>query len=76
LNDEAQNETWNLIRLAWSSVAVFAIAPMQDILNLGVSARMNVPGSVEGNWAWKMNQRSLKGETSDHLAEITQLYGR
>ena len=33
-----------LIRLAWSSKAALAIAPLQDILNLGAESRMNVPG--------------------------------
>ena len=41
---------WELIRLAWSSVAALAMAPLQDLLDLGAEARMNLTGSVEGNW--------------------------
>ncbi|MBV8133456.1 MAG: 4-alpha-glucanotransferase, partial [Alphaproteobacteria bacterium] len=42
-----------LINLAWSSVAALAIAPLQDLLNLGNDARMNLPGRAEGNWRWR-----------------------
>jgi len=38
-----------LMRLAWSSPAVLAIAPLQDLLNLDSEARMNVPGRADGN---------------------------
>ena len=38
------------MELAWSSVATLALAPFQDVLNLGAEARMNVPGSPDGNW--------------------------
>src|SRR5262249_19599401 len=47
---EAADVAWELIRLAWSSPAVLAVAPLQDLLNLGSEARMNRPGSAEGNW--------------------------
>src|SRR5262249_14456555 len=42
-----------LIESAWSSAAALAIAPLQDLLNLGSEARMNVPGRAEGNWSWR-----------------------
>ncbi|HVT79131.1 MAG TPA: 4-alpha-glucanotransferase [Phycisphaerae bacterium] len=42
-----------MLRLAWTSVADTAIAPMQDLLGLGGSARMNYPGRPAGNWAWR-----------------------
>ena len=38
-----------LINLAWSSAAALAMAPLQDLLNLGNDARMNLPGRAEGN---------------------------
>ncbi len=43
-----------LIELTLSSNAYLAIIPMQDLLGLDSRARMNVPGTVEGNWAWRM----------------------
>src|SRR4029450_1029405 len=42
-----------LLQLAWFSKAALAIAPLQDVLNLGKDARMNRPGSAAGNWRWR-----------------------
>ena len=38
----------------WGSRAMFALAPMQDLLRLGSSARMNVPGTTDANWQWRL----------------------
>ena len=66
---------WDLIRAAWRSVAKWAIAPVQDVLGLGNEARMNYPGRMSGNWAWRMVGR-LPRETLARLAEFNALYGR
>ncbi|MCM1321311.1 MAG: 4-alpha-glucanotransferase [Bacteroides sp.] len=50
-----------LIRLAFSSVAEFAIIPLQDIYGIGSSARMNTPSTVSGNWQWRMDADMLPG---------------
>jgi 4-alpha-glucanotransferase len=47
-----------LMHLAWESVAAIAIAPLQDLLNLGTEARMNVPGRADGNWRWRCTEES------------------
>src|SRR5206468_10124196 len=47
---ESREAAPELMRLAWSSPAALAIAPLQDLLNLGGRARMNVPGQAGGNW--------------------------
>ena len=52
--------SWDLIRLAWASVADLAIAPLQDVLDLGTEARMNLPGTAEGNWKWRMPETGLE----------------
>ena len=44
---------WELIELALSSRADLAIVQAQDVLGLGSEARMNMPGTSEGNWAWR-----------------------
>ena len=65
----------SLIRLAWESVAELAIAPAQDVLGLGSEARMNVPGSANGNWNWRLREApSLKH--AEELRSLTELYGR
>jgi 4-alpha-glucanotransferase len=66
----------DLIRLAWASVADTAIAPLQDILNLGGEARMNTPGRAMGNWAWRFRSEQLNDGTVRGLRELTELFGR
>jgi len=67
---------WEMIRLAWRSVAVMALAQTQDVLGLDNSGRMNVPGSLGGNWSWRMLPGALNEEIAARLAEMTELYGR
>ena len=67
---------WDLIRLAWSSAADYAIAPLQDILNLGTEARMNLPGRPAGNWSWRYQAHQLTAAHLGRLAEMTSIYGR
>lgn len=67
---------WDLLRVAWASVAVFAIAPMQDVLALGGWARMNYPSRPDGNWAWRMESGAFSAEAISRLREWNYLYGR
>jgi 4-alpha-glucanotransferase len=67
---------WDLTRLAWASVADYAVAPLQDLLNLGTEARMNLPGQAEGNWRWRFRPDMLTPALLERLAELTQLYNR
>ncbi len=67
---------WDLIRAAWSSVAVFALAPLQDLLGLGNEARMNYPSKLGGNWIWRMSPRSLTDSLQARLTDINRLYSR
>ena len=67
---------WSLIQLAWSSMAALAIAPLQDLLNLGAEARMNVPGRTDGNWAWRCTEELLTGPYLQSLAELTSSTNR
>jgi len=61
-----------LIDLAWSSAAGLAIAPLQDILNLGAESRMNVPGRPGGNWRWRSTEEMLSTTAFEWLSELTQ----
>src|SRR4029453_5316715 len=60
-----------LMRLAWSSEAVLAMAPLQDLLNLGKEARMNVPGRAAGNWRWRFTANILSASAFEWLRDIT-----
>ena len=65
-----------LIRAAWSSIAALAIAPVQDVLNLGREARMNVPGHAEGNWRWRCPENIFSSPAFRWLQELTESTGR
>jgi 4-alpha-glucanotransferase len=62
-----------LLSLAWSSPSALAIAPLQDLLNLGSDARMNVPGRPEGNWRWRCTDDMLaaSGPAFQRLRTLT-----
>jgi 4-alpha-glucanotransferase len=61
-----------LMRLAWSSPAALAIAPLQDLLNLGSEARMNVPGRADGNWRWRVREGMLSSQAFEWLRDLTE----
>jgi 4-alpha-glucanotransferase len=76
LGRDGSDIAWDLLRLAWSSVATVAIAPLQDVLRRGGEARMNVPGKADGNWAWRYRAGDLHEGLAAGLAEFTHTYGR
>lgn len=67
---------WDLIRLAWLSVADVAMVPLQDVLGLDTSARMNRPGTAVGNWEWRYLEEWLTPQVIKKLALLTEIYGR
>ncbi|MCI0464727.1 MAG: 4-alpha-glucanotransferase [Gemmataceae bacterium] len=76
LGRDASDVSWDLIRLAWASVADWALAPLQDVLNLGTEARMNYPGRPSGNWGWRFTHGQLHPGVIERLADLTHLYAR
>jgi 4-alpha-glucanotransferase len=73
---DGSDVAWDLIRLAWASVADYALAPLQDVLNLGTEARMNLPGRPWGNWRWRYTPEMLSGAVWDRLTDLTEVYAR
>jgi len=67
---------WDMLRLAFSSVAHTAIVPLQDVLGLGSEGRMNFPGKPDGNWSWRFLPGKLNGEIRNRLSELIWIYGR
>ena len=61
-----------LVELAWNSVAALAVAPLQDVLDLGVGSRMNVPGRADGNWRWRFTEELLSTTAFEWLGELTE----
>ena len=76
LNSDGNDFAWDLIRAVWSSVAVYAIAPMQDVLSLGTEARMNYPSRLGGNWEWRMQKEDMSPALAERLREFNELYLR
>jgi 4-alpha-glucanotransferase len=76
LDRDAREIAWDLIRLAWSSPAALAIAPLQDLLSLGAEARMNVPGRAEGNWNWRCTEELLSAADFHWLRDLTRSSNR
>jgi 4-alpha-glucanotransferase len=69
---ETADVATGLIRLAWSSIAALAVTPLQDLLNLGNEARMNVPGRAAGNWRWRATEDMLHAPAFDWLRDLTK----
>jgi 4-alpha-glucanotransferase len=73
---EASEAAWELIRLIWESRANLALAPLQDLLNLGADARMNWPGRPLDNWQWRATPEQLASPAFERLRELTERAGR
>ena len=76
LGVDGSDFAWDLIRAVWKSVAVFAIAPMQDVLGLGGEARMNFPSKLGGNWEWRMNENDLREDQAAGLRDLNWMSNR
>jgi 4-alpha-glucanotransferase len=76
LGCDGSDIAWNLIRLALSSVADTAIIPMQDVLNLPNTCRMNRPGLGEGQWLWRLTREQLTDAPWGSLSDLVYLYSR
>jgi 4-alpha-glucanotransferase len=67
---------WDMIRLVYGSVADTAIIPLQDALDLGPEARMNLPGRPSGNWGWRVLESQLSAEVAARLRDLAWIYER
>ena len=76
LGRAVSDPAWDLLRMAWSSVASLAVAPLQDVLSLGNEARMNTPGVAAGNWRWRFRVDQFRSDLISRLGDLTTLYNR
>ena len=67
---------WSAIKSVWASPANITMTTMQDVLSLGADARMNVPSTLGGNWAWRVRKEGVNPEVARMLREITETYKR
>jgi len=66
----AETIHWDMIRLAYATPSVMAVAPMQDYLGLGSSARLNTPGTTRNNWRWRLQAHELAPAVVERVAEM------
>ncbi len=67
---------WDMIREAYRSVADLCIVPLTDYLTKGKEARINMPGSGEGNWEWRLVPNFLSDDLARSIRSMTEIYGR
>ncbi len=76
LGSDGKDIVGDLVRAALASVASMAVIPLQDILKLGSSGRMNVPGTPRDNWSWRFLADDIREEHRTWLHDMTEMYGR
>jgi len=76
LKTDGKEIHWDMIKTALSSKANTVIIPLQDILGLDSSARMNVPGTVSGNWRWRFDWTMLTKEKMHRMKNLTTKFNR
>lgn len=75
LNEE-EGPIWGMVREGASSPAVMFFAQMQDYLELGSESRVNTPGTMVGNWCWRLRKGQVTPELAQRIHDVTRLYGR
>ena len=79
LNVDGSAPSWDMLRLAYRTVAPLVVVPAQDLLGLGSEARLNEPGFAMGNWKWRLTRDQLDrlgAESTSYLAEQAKITGR
>ena len=74
--ETAKKVAEKLVEMVYASEARLAIVPAQDILALNGRHRMNLPGTPEGNWSWRIKAGKLDEKVAERLAALVKKYGR
>jgi 4-alpha-glucanotransferase len=72
LGGDGSDIHWRFIELAAGSGSALAISALQDVLGLGAEGRMNVPGTIDGNWQWRYQAGDITSDMLDRLRAITR----
>jgi len=76
LQTDGSSISWEMMEAAWRSKAILAVAPMQDLLELDSSARMNTPASMGTNWQWRLLPENLSIDLARKIRDLTWKYKR
>ncbi|NOY55333.1 MAG: 4-alpha-glucanotransferase [Actinobacteria bacterium] len=63
---------WDIMWAVWKSRSVFALAPLQDLLDLPTEARMNRPGTTSGNWQWRATAGAVDTEVRQRMQALNR----
>ena len=78
MNVSGDDPAWDLIRLLYSSVALYAIVPIQDLMSLDSNSRMNFPGQALGNWQFRFSREMIFSDANikNRLVYLCNLFDR
>ena len=76
IGNHKRNIAREMIRIAWSSVAALAVAPMQDFLQMDAKARMNLPATTSGNWEWRMKPDAINKDLVEWTKKLNITFNR
>ena len=71
-NISSDSEIWNFIELTWKTPCILTVTNVQDILELDVEARFNLPGTKKGNWKWRVNSLDTLHEGFGRLKKLNE----
>lgn len=61
-----------MVRAVMGSIARLAIIPVQDLIELPTEARFNIPGTVHGNWCWRLKNFDALHQIKAELLSLNQ----
>lgn len=76
LGTDGSEIEWDLIEVAQRCPSNTAVCPLQDVLGLDSSGRMNVPGRPGGNWRWRFTWDQLTSRAKQRMADVSARHGR
>ena len=76
MNSDYGQLVWDIIREAYRSVANLCIIPLQDYLCFGKEARINTPGTADGNWEWRLRPNFLSDDLMRSIRMLAEIYSR
>lgn len=76
MNSDFGGFVWDMIREAYHSPAFLCIVPLQDYLVKGKEARINMPGTMDGNWEWRLQPNFLSDALAGSIRGLAETYGR
>ncbi|MFB6173135.1 MAG: 4-alpha-glucanotransferase [Halobacteriales archaeon] len=71
LGTDGEEIHWDVIEAVWNADAALAFTTVPDLLGLGSEARFNTPGTLEGNWRWRVTEAGLDPGVADRLGRLT-----